>query len=115
MHGRHHTGLINTSDCPPARVSGAGPFRAFLDAPLPLLRPALVAAFVLAFLACATEITMSVLLVPAGSEVLGTLLFELQSYADPAAAAVLACAFAALLALGRAAPALARRGPGGRR
>jgi len=85
-----------------ARVSGAGPWRAFVDAPLPLLRPALTAAFVLAFLACATEITMSVLLVPAGTEVLGTLLFELQSYADPAAAAVLACAFIALVVVGQA-------------
>ena len=92
-----------------ARVSGAGPLRAFIDAPLPLLRPALVAAFVLAFLACATEITMSVLLVPAGSEVLGTLLFELQSYADPSAAAVLACAFVALVLLGQGLLALVRR------
>ncbi len=92
-----------------ARVSGAGPWRAFVDAPLPLLRPALVAAFVLAFLACATEITMSVLLVPAGSEVLGTLLFELQSYADPSAAAVLACAFVALVLVGQALLALVRR------
>ncbi len=92
-----------------ARVSGAGPLRAFIDAPLPLLRPALFAAFVLAFLACATEITMSVLLVPAGSQVLGTLLFELQSYADPAAAAVLACAFVALVLLGQVLLVLARR------
>lgn len=92
-----------------ARVSGASPLRAFIDAPLPLLRPALFAAFVLAFLACATEITMSVLLVPAGSQVLGTLLFELQSYADPAAAAVLACAFVALVLVGQGLLVLARR------
>ncbi len=92
-----------------ARVGGAGPSRAFVDATLPLLRPALVVAFVLAFLACATEITLSVLLVPAGSEVLGTLLFELQSYADPAAAAVLACAFVALVVAGQAVLAWARR------
>lgn len=93
---------IDPSLAEAARVSGAGPVRAFVDAPLPLLRPALVVAFVLAFLACATEITMSVLLVPAGTEVLGTLLFELQSYADPAAAAVLACAFVALVVVGQA-------------
>ncbi len=99
---------IDPSLAEAARVSGAGPLRAFLDAPLPLLRPALVAAFVLAFLACATEITMSVLLIPAGSEVLGTLLFELQSYADPSAAAVLACAFVALVLLGQALLGLAR-------
>ncbi|TNV55000.1 ABC transporter permease subunit, partial [Corallococcus exiguus] len=92
-----------------ARVGGAGPVRAFVDATLPLLRPALVVAFVLAFLACATEITLSVLLVPAGSEVLGTLLFELQSYADPAAAAVLACAFVVLVVAGQAVLAWARR------
>ncbi|MBN9684907.1 MULTISPECIES: ABC transporter permease [unclassified Corallococcus] len=92
-----------------ARVGGAGPVRAFVDATLPLLRPALTVAFVLAFLACATEITLSVLLVPAGSEVLGTLLFELQSYADPAAAAVLACAFVALVVAGQAVLAWARR------
>jgi iron(III) transport system permease protein len=92
-----------------ARVSGAGPLRAFIDAPLPLLRPALFAAFVLAFLSCATEITMSVLLVPAGSQVLGTLLFELQSYADPAAASVLACAFVVLVLLGQGLLSLTRR------
>ncbi len=84
-----------------ARVSGAGPVRAFRDAVLPALRPALGAAFLLAFLVCATEITMSVLLVPAGQDVLGTLLFELQSYADPSAAAVLACAFVALVLVGQ--------------
>ncbi len=100
---------IDPSLAEAARVSGAGPLRAFVDAPLPLLRPALTVAFVLAFLACATEITMSVLLVPAGAEVLGTLLFELQSYADPAAAAVLACAFVALVGVGQAALALAGR------
>ncbi|MBE4749168.1 iron ABC transporter permease [Corallococcus sp. ZKHCc1 1396] len=92
-----------------ARVGGAGPVRAFMDATLPLLRPALTVAFVLAFLACATEITLSVLLVPAGSEVLGTLLFELQSYADPASAAVLACAFVALVVAGQAVLAWTRR------
>ncbi|NMO13819.1 iron ABC transporter permease [Pyxidicoccus fallax] len=100
---------IDPSLAEAARVSGAGPVRAFVDAPLPLLRPALTVAFVLAFLACATEITMSVLLVPAGSEVLGTLLFELQSYADPAAAAVLACAFVALVVVGQAVLALVGR------
>nr|BDT38337.1 iron ABC transporter permease [Myxococcus sp. MH1] len=92
-----------------ARVSGAGPLRAFLDVPLPLLRPALTVAFILTFLACATEITMSVLLVPAGSEVLGKLLFDLQSYAAPASAAVLACAFVALVVAGQAVLALVSR------
>jgi iron(III) transport system permease protein len=80
-----------------ARVSGAGPLRAFRDAVLPQLEAPLAAAFTLTFLTCATELTLAVLLVPAGRDVLGTLLFELQSYADPASAAVIACAFVLLV------------------
>jgi iron(III) transport system permease protein len=80
-----------------ARVSGAGTVRAFADAVLPQLKAPLAAAFTLTFLTCATELTLAVLLVPAGRDVLGTLLFELQSYADPASAAVLACAFVLLV------------------
>ncbi|NBD12024.1 ABC transporter permease [Corallococcus silvisoli] len=108
-NGTEALAQVDPSLAEAARVGGAGPTRAFLDATLPLLRPALTVAFVLAFLACATEITLSVLLVPAGSEVLGTLLFELQSYADPAAAAVLACAFVVLVVAGQAVLAWARR------
>lgn len=92
-----------------ARVSGAGPSRAFFDAVFPLLRPALAGAFLLAFLVCATEITMSVLLIPAGQDVLGTRLFELQSYADPSAAAVLACAFVVIVFFGQAGLAAVQR------
>lgn len=76
-----------------ARISGAGPARAFLDATLPQLRAPLGAAFLVTFLTCMTELTLSVLLIPTGRDVLGTLLFELQSYADPGSAAVIACAF----------------------
>lgn len=76
-----------------ARVCGAGGARAFVDATLPQLRAPLAAAFTLTFLTCATELTLSVLLVPTGQDLLGTLLFELMSYADPAAASVLAGGF----------------------
>lgn len=76
-----------------ARVCGAPPIRAFLDATLPQLKAPLAAAFTLTFLTCATELTLSVLLVPTGQDLLGTVLFELMSYADPAAASVLAGAF----------------------
>jgi iron(III) transport system permease protein len=76
-----------------ARVFGAGRARAFFDATLPQLRAPMVAAFTLTFLTCATELTLSVLLVPTGQDLLGTLLFELMSYADPAAASVLAGGF----------------------
>ncbi|MDP1821944.1 MAG: iron ABC transporter permease [Archangium sp.] len=80
-----------------ARLSGAGPARAFFDATLPQLRAPLLAAFLVTFLTCVTELTLSVLLVPTGRDVLGTLLFELQSYADPGSAAVIACAFVMLV------------------
>ena len=80
-----------------ARISGAGPGRAFFDVSLPLARPALLAAWILAFLPAATELTMSVLLSGPRSQVLGTVLFELSSYADPPSAAVLACVCLALV------------------
>jgi len=75
-----------------ARMSGAGPGRAFLDGLWPQLRGSLGGAMVLTFLTCLSELTMSVLLIPTGRDVLGTLLFELQSYADPASAAAIASA-----------------------
>ncbi len=93
-----------------ARLSGASPARAFIDATLPQLKPALVAAFTVTFLACATEMTMSVLLAPTGKDLLGTLLFETMSYADPNGAAVLACAFVLLVGLGLAVKAWLTKG-----
>jgi iron(III) transport system permease protein len=59
---------------------------------VPQVRGALAGAVLLTFLTCVSELTMSVLLIPTGGDVLGTLLFELQSYADPASAAVIASA-----------------------
>lgn len=93
-----------------ARLSGASPLRAFFDATLPQLRAPLFAAFIVTFLTCITELTLSVLLIPTGRDVLGTLLFELQSYADPGSAAVIACAFVMLvLVLQLAQAAITRR------
>ena len=80
-----------------ARLCGASPLRAFLDATLPQLKAPLAAAFTLTFLTCATELTLSVLLVPTGQDLLGTVLFELMSYADPVAASVLASGFVAVV------------------
>jgi iron(III) transport system permease protein len=56
-----------------------------------------------------TELTSSVLLISTGSDVLGTLLFELQSHAHPNAAAVIACACVLLVLAAQALQALARR------
>ncbi|MCK6548108.1 iron ABC transporter permease [Myxococcota bacterium] len=82
-----------------ARTSGAGPTRSFFDVIVPLVSPAIGAAFVLVAMQCLSELTMSVLLFGPGTETSGTLLFELQSYADPPAAAVVATAIV-LLVLG---------------
>lgn len=73
-----------------ARTSGAGSVRAVIDVILPLVSPSVAAAFLLVALPCLSELTMSVLLFGAGTETAGTLLFELQSYANPPAASVVA-------------------------
>ncbi len=85
-----------------ARVAGAGPLRASRDVIVPLMLPALLAAFLLVFLPCLAELTMSVLLFAAGTSTAGTLLFELQSYADPSAAAVVATMVVVLALVGDA-------------
>ena len=92
-----------------ARLCGASPKRAFVDVVLPRLRSPLGATFVLTFLLCVTELTMSVLIAPPGRDLLGTLLFDLQSYADPASASVLACAVVLVVIVGLAFTSLAPR------
>jgi iron(III) transport system permease protein len=89
-----------------ARTSGAGSMRAVIDVILPLVSPSVAAAFVVVALPCLSELTMSVLLFGAGTETAGTLLFELQSYASPPAASVVAT-LVVLMAI--AGDALARR------
>jgi iron(III) transport system permease protein len=72
-----------------ARTSGAGPLRVLLGIVAPLLRPALVAAWVLVFLPVLGEITLSILLFGPETKTLGVLLFDLQTYESPPRAAVL--------------------------
>jgi iron(III) transport system permease protein len=73
-----------------ARVSGAGFATTFRTIWLPLLKPAIVAAWFLVFMPAFGELTMSILLVGPGTETVGTVLFALQEYADPPAASVVA-------------------------
>ncbi|MFN7955302.1 MAG: iron ABC transporter permease [bacterium] len=84
-----------------ARVAGARPARAAIDVVVPLIAPALAATWLLVFLPVLSEITMSVLLVGPGTSVIGTVLFELQSYADPPAAAVVATVLVAATLAGQ--------------
>lgn len=80
-----------------ARIGGASWARALRDVTLPLLAPAMITAWFLVFVPSFCEVTLSVLLRGPRTEVLGTLLFYLQSYADPQSAAVLAMLVAGLL------------------
>ncbi|MEW5855625.1 MAG: ABC transporter permease subunit, partial [Myxococcota bacterium] len=73
-----------------ARMSGARPLRAFHTGTAQALRPTLVASFTTVFLLSFSELTLSVLLVGPDTEVVGTVLFELHSYASPAESAALA-------------------------
>jgi iron(III) transport system permease protein len=84
-----------------ARVAGATPLRAVRDVVAPLLRPAAGAAFLMVFLPLLSEVTLSILLFGPTTETLGTVLFELQSYADPPAAAVVATLLVLAVALGQ--------------
>lgn len=72
-----------------ARLSGARGWELAWDLWFPLLRSSVVGFWVLAALPMATELTMSVLLTGPGAATLGTLLFELQEYADQPSAAAL--------------------------
>jgi iron(III) transport system permease protein len=85
-----------------ARISGAGWGRTLWDVTLPLLGPALRTAWFLVFLPCFCEMTLSILLRGPRTAVVGTLLFDLQSYSDPQAAAVLALVVAAVVLVGGA-------------
>lgn len=73
-----------------ARISGARTFVLLRTIWLPLLRQSLAAAFFLTFLPILSELTMSVLLTGPGGATLGTVLFQLQEYADQPSASALA-------------------------
>lgn len=85
-----------------ARISGAGPATVLRSVTGPLLRPNLVSAWFLVFFPAFTEVTLSILLAGPETRVIGTLLFDLQTYGDPPAAAVLAVVVTALVLAGQA-------------
>ncbi len=72
------------------RISGAGPWAVARRIVAPLLAPSLLSAFALVFLPAFSEVTMASLLAGPRTPVVGTLLFERQTYGDPPGAAALA-------------------------
>jgi len=72
-----------------AQMSGARRFKVIRDIWVPMLKTVWISAGVLVALPILTELTMSVLLTGPGRATLGTVLFQLQEYADqPSAAAM---------------------------
>ena len=93
-----------------AHMAGAGWGTTMRRITLPLLAGNLVAAWFLVFMPAFSEVTMSILLSGPDTRVVGTLLFDLQTYGDPPAAAVLAVIVTALVLGGNAALRTVSRG-----
>ncbi|MCX7779536.1 MAG: iron ABC transporter permease [Negativicutes bacterium] len=70
--------------------SGASWLRSLKDIMLPLIAPSIVAGWFLVFMPSFYELTMSIILYGAKTKTIGVLLYELQTYADPQDASVLA-------------------------
>ncbi len=81
-----------------ARICGASWTGVLGRILFPLLRSTIVGLFVFTAVPVFTELTMSSLLVGPGTETVGTVLFQLQEYANPLSA----CSLASLLILGLA-------------
>jgi iron(III) transport system permease protein len=71
-----------------ARTSGAAPLRALRDVILPLVRPGMVAGWILVFMPAFRELTMSILLFGLHTETIGVMIFNMQDsgYTQTAAA-----------------------------
>ena len=85
-------GQIHDSLAEASKISGASWIQTMRYIWFPLMRPALVASWFLVFMPAFSELTMTILLTGPGLESLGTLIFQLQEYADASGggAAVLA-------------------------
>ena len=70
--------------------SGATWLQSLKDIMLPLIAPSIVAGWFLVFMPSFYELTMSIILYGSGTKTIGVLLYELQTYADPQDASVLA-------------------------
>ncbi|HYG60680.1 MAG TPA: iron ABC transporter permease [Symbiobacteriaceae bacterium] len=93
-----------------ALSSGAGWLRAFRDITVPLISPSLIGGWFLVFMPSFYELTMSVLLFASKSRPVGVYLYDLESYADPQAAAVLSVLILLLVLVGNSLMRWATRG-----
>lgn len=93
-----------------ARTSGAGWLLTLRHILLPLIRPGVVAGWLLIFMPAFYELTMSILLYSSGTMTVGVALYQLESYSDPQAASVLAVLVLIIVLVGNV---LLRRVTGG--
>lgn len=84
-----------------ARVSGANWWKTMTTIWLPLMKAPMVAAWFLIFMPVVSELTMTILLTGPGLETVGTVIFQLQEYADASGggASVLAVMVVAMVIL----------------
>ncbi len=61
-----------------ARVAGAGPLAAMRDVIIPLVRPGMIAGWILVFMPAFRELTMSILLFGLRTETIGVIIFNMQ-------------------------------------
>lgn len=80
---------ISSSLVEAAKLAGSSPREIWRQILLPLLKPEILGGFFLVFLPILSELTMSVMLVGPTTTNLGSLIFQLQDYADQASASVL--------------------------
>ena len=73
-----------------AQAAGAGRLRTVRDITLPLLRPGMVAGWILIFISAFNELTVSVLIWTSGSETIGVWIFLMQDSGHTGRAAALA-------------------------
>ncbi|MFZ5825600.1 MAG: ABC transporter permease [Bacillota bacterium] len=93
-----------------ALSSGAGWLRSFKDITIPLIAPSLIGGWFLVFMPSFYELTMSVLLFSTKTRPVGVYLYDLESYADPQAAAVLSVLILLLVLVGNSLMRWATRG-----
>jgi len=92
-----------------ARASGARPREVFSTVVVPLLRPAIVGAWLVVFLFAVHEVTMSSLLYGPGTDTLAVVTLNVQQLGDPTVSAALAVVLTLVVALAALPVVLIRR------
>lgn len=88
---------IHASLVEAAQISGASKKRAWKDIVVPILKPDIMGVFFLVLIPILGELTMSVFLASPNFKSIGSVLFELQDYADQASASALSIVLVLLI------------------